>query len=137
MHRTLKADTTRPAKQNLKAQQRRFDTFRRIFNEERPHEALGLETPSAVYRPSDRSVTDAPKDVSCPPHFEVRIISQDKTIRWKNQKVFVSNLLKKEYIGLEEVGESLWAVYFGAVSLCWLDEGDFRIMDGIGERRRR
>ena len=66
MHRTLKADTTRPAKLNLKAQQRRFDTFRRIFNEERPHEALDLETPAAVYRPSDRSVADAQEDVSYP-----------------------------------------------------------------------
>ena len=61
---------------------------------------------------------------------------RDKTIRWKNQKVFVSNLLKKEYIGMEEVGEGLWTVYFGPVPLGWLDERDFRIMDVIGERRR-
>jgi len=136
MHRTLKADTTRPAKPALKAQQRRFDTPSDL-QRERPHEALDLETPAAVYRPSERSVAHAPNDVAHPPHFEVRIISQDKPIRWKNQEVFVSNLLKKEYIGLEEVGEGWWSVYFGPIPLGWLDERDFRIMDGIGDRRRR
>lgn len=36
MHRTLKAETTRPAAANLRAQQRRFDQFRQEFNYERP-----------------------------------------------------------------------------------------------------
>ena len=49
----------------------------------------------------------------------------------------MSNLLKKEDIGLEEVGEGLWSVYFGPVPLGSLDERDFRIMDVIGDRRRR
>ena len=80
---------------------------------------------------------DAPEDTSYPPYSEVRITSQDKPIRWENQKVFVSNLLKKEDIGLEEVGEGLWSVYFGPVPLGSLDERDFRIMDVIGDRRRR
>lgn len=137
MHRTLKADTTRPAGKDLRAQQRRFDSFRRIFNEERPHEALALETPGSVYRPSDRSRPSRVEDVSYPPHFELRKISQDKTIRWKNRKVFVSNLLRFETLGLEEVGEGLWSVYFGPVHLGWLDEQDFRIMDVRDHRRKR
>jgi putative transposase len=40
MHRTLKAETTRPPRANLNAQQRAFNEFRREYNEERPHEAL-------------------------------------------------------------------------------------------------
>jgi hypothetical protein len=132
----LKAETTRPPKKDLRAQQRRFDAFRHVFNEERPHEALDLETPASVYRPSSRPLPTRPMDVSYPPHFEVRLISQDKTIRWKNQKVFVSNLLKREHIGLEEVGDGLWSVYFGPVHLGWLDEQDYRIMDVLGHRRR-
>lgn len=137
MHRTLKAETARPAKHDLRAQQRRFDSFRQVFNEERPHEALDLETSASVYEPSSRSLPDRPTEISYPPHFEVRIISQDKTIRWNSWKVFVSNLLKREYIGLEEIGERLWSVYFGPTHLGWLDERDYRIMDVIGDRRRR
>jgi putative transposase len=137
MHRTLKAETTRPAAKDLRAQQRRFDSFRRVFNEVRPHEAIDLDTPADVYSPSLRTLPSRTKEISYPLHFEVRKISQDTTIRWKNRKVFVSNLLKREFIGLEEVGEGLWSVYFGPVHLGWLDEQDFRIMDVKDKRRRR
>lgn len=137
MHRTLKAETTRPAKKDLRAQQRRFDSFREVFNQERPHEALDLETPASVYERSARPFPSRIEEVSYPDHFEVRKISQDTTIRWKNRKVFVSNLLARDYIGLEEVGEGLWSVYFGPVHLGWLDEEDYRIMDVRDERRRR
>lgn len=137
MHRTLKARTARPARKDLRAQQRRFNAFRKIHNQERPHEALGQKTPASVYRPSIRTLSDAPKEISYPLHFGVRKISQDTTIRWKSQKVFVSNLLTGEFIGLEEVGERLWSVYFGPVHLGWLDENDYRIMDVRGDKRRR
>ena len=52
MHRTLKAETTRPAAANLAAQQRKFNAFRQEFNQLRPHEALDLETPATCYTPS-------------------------------------------------------------------------------------
>lgn len=47
MHRTLKAETTRPAAGSLAAQQRRFNSFREEFNHERPHEALDQRPPAA------------------------------------------------------------------------------------------
>ncbi len=55
MHRTLKKETAAPAQASWRAQQRRFDQFRREFNEERPHEALGQQTPADQYRPSLRA----------------------------------------------------------------------------------
>ena len=39
MHRTLKEDTTKPPAASLRAQQSRFDSFRYLFNNERPHRA--------------------------------------------------------------------------------------------------
>jgi hypothetical protein len=69
-------------------------------------------------------------------HFEIRRVSQDSTIRWKCRKVFVSHLLEREDVGLQEVGEGLWSVFFGPVHLGWLDECDYRIMDVTGRRRR-
>jgi len=52
MHRTLKKEATIPPEKNLLAQQKRFDHFRKEYNTERPHEALSMKTPSAVYVPS-------------------------------------------------------------------------------------
>jgi putative transposase len=55
MHKTLKAEATRPPKADRRAQQRRFDTFRAELNEERPHEALAQATPASCYAASPRA----------------------------------------------------------------------------------
>ncbi len=49
MHRTLKAEATRPPTGNLAAQQRAFRAFRQEYNQERPHAALGGDPPAAHY----------------------------------------------------------------------------------------
>lgn len=54
MHLTLKTDATHPAAPNLLQQQARFDTFLHRFNDERPHQALNMQTPPARYAPSTR-----------------------------------------------------------------------------------
>ncbi len=54
MHRTLKAEATRPPSANLQAQQVRFNRFRHEYNDDRPHEALGQDTPAAHYQSSGR-----------------------------------------------------------------------------------
>lgn len=137
MHRTLKAQTAQPPRKNLRAQQRRFDEFRGIFNDERPHEALDLETPASRYQPSPRPFPERPVDPEYPDHFEIRRVSQMGSMRWKCRWVCVSHLLGRRDVGLEEIGDGVWAVYFGPVHLGWLDERDFRIMDVTGRSRRR
>lgn len=137
MHRTRKRETTRPPRASLPAQQAAFNTFRRGFNEERPHQALDQRTPASIYQPSHRSVPQRPAPVEYPSHFEVRRVSQLGNIRWKSAVVFVSRIIPYEPVGLEEVGTGLWAVRYGPLHLGWLDESDFRIMDVRGKRRRR
>jgi hypothetical protein len=56
MHRTLKAEATRPPSGNLRAQQVRFNRFRHEYNDDRLHEALDQETPASIYRPSERAL---------------------------------------------------------------------------------
>jgi putative transposase len=52
MHRPLKAATARPPQGHLTAQQRAFNRFRVLYNEERPHQFLEGRTPASLYRPS-------------------------------------------------------------------------------------
>ena len=54
MHWTLKNEATRPASANHLQQQERFDKFRKGYNQDRPHEALQMQTPSSIYRISER-----------------------------------------------------------------------------------
>lgn len=122
MHRTLKADTTRPPAANLQAQQRRFNRFRTEYNEERPHEALDQETPASVYQASPRRLPDRVPPIEYPAHFEVRLVSANSGIRWKRAWIGVTQTLAGEYVGLEEVDDGRWDVYFGAVRLGRMDE---------------
>jgi transposase InsO family protein len=51
MHRTLKEQTSSPPAADAAEQQARFDAFRRHYNEERPHEALGKSRRANSTRP--------------------------------------------------------------------------------------
>jgi hypothetical protein len=95
-----------------------------------------MQTPSDLYSSSPRTYTERPEPLEYPAHFELPLVSQDATIRWKSRKVFVSSLLGRRWVGLEQVGDGVWSVYFGPVHLGWLDEADFRIMD-VKERTKR
>jgi transposase InsO family protein len=137
MHRDLKKETASPSRADLRAQQRCFNQFRRTYNYERPHESLAMQTPATLYRPSARAYSERPEPITYPAHFEVRLVSQDSTIRWKARKIFVSHLLGRKEVGLEQIADGIWSVYFGPVHLGWLDEADYRIMDVTGGKRRR
>jgi len=54
MHRDLKAACAKPSAQDLRAQQRRLNSFVKEYNHVRPHEALDLETPASVHQFSTR-----------------------------------------------------------------------------------
>jgi transposase InsO family protein len=127
MHKTLKAETTRPPAVHKRAQQREFDRFRRRFNEERPHEALGMATPVSLYLPSPRPYPAKIEPPAYPAHFEVRRVSRNNGIRWSTSWVNISSTLREEYVGLEEVDDGLWSVWFGPVLLGRFDERDLRI----------
>ena len=117
MHRDLKAETTIPPAANRSAQQRRFNTWRVDFNEIRPHEAHGQKPPASVYEPSNRPFPSKLQTPEYPAHFEIRKVSTNGGVRWHSMWVNVSHLLGGEYIGLEEVADDVWAVYFGPVAL--------------------
>jgi transposase InsO family protein len=137
MHRELKASVTRPPRANLAAQQRAFNHFREEYNEIRPHEGIGLETPASIYQPSTRPAPDRLPSVVYPAHLEERLVSENGGIRWNGRWVCVSHVLAGEIIGLEPIDDGLWDVYFGPVNLGRLDERTMRILDRLGRNRRR
>lgn len=136
MHRTLKAETTRPPGANLRAQQQKFNHFRDEFNHERPHEALDMRTPAACYEPSPRAMPHKPPPFEYPDRFEVRYVSANGGIRWNRQWVNVSTTCAGEYVGLEEIDDGVWNVYFGPLKLGRLLERHMRIEDAYGRLKR-
>jgi len=112
MHRTLKQDATIPPGSSMRGQQRKFDRFRKEFNEERPHEALEMKRPSWVYERSQRSMPEKIETYEYPGHFLVRRVSRGGTIRMFHNQVFVSNTLQEDYVGLEEVDDGVYDLFF-------------------------
>ncbi len=136
MHRTLKAETTRPPGATLRAQQQKFTHFRAEFNHERPHEALDMRTPAACYQPSPRKMPHKLPPLEYPDRFEGRYVSANGGIRWNHQWVNVSHVCVGAYVGLEEIDEGVWTVYFGPLKLGRLLERHMRIEDAYGRLKR-
>ena len=112
MHRTLKQEATIPPASSLRGQQRKLDRFRTEFNRERPHEALAMKRPAEVYRPSRRRLPRRIEPYDYPGHYLVRKVSRAGTIRVLCKQIFVSNTLKEDYVGLEEVDDGVYDLYF-------------------------
>lgn len=137
MHRDLKASVTRPARANFSAQQRAMNHFRSEYNDIRPHEGIGLETPASLYRPSSRALPERLPAIEYPAHLEERLVSENGGIRWNSCWVCVSHVLAGEIVGLEPIDDGLWDVYFGPINLGRLDQRTMRITDRLGRNRRR
>jgi putative transposase len=136
MHKTLKQQTTRPPGATLRGQQRVFDRFRHEYNEERPHEALGQQTPASRYEASPRPFPAKLPPIEYPAHFEKRLMSRNGGFRWASKRVPLSHLLEGQYIGLEEVGDGIWDVYYSDVRLGQMDERILKVEDALGKRKR-
>ncbi len=133
-HETLKAETATPPRGSLRAQQGAFDRFQIVYNEERPHEALGMRTPSEVYVRSSRVMPFPVSEHEYADGFEVRRVRQDGMMKWAGGQIFVGQALAGELIGLRS-GDGHWYVHLGPMRLGVLHErsGTVVPVDPTGE----
>jgi len=138
LHRTVKEDTATPPAASMRQQQRRFDAFCRVFNEERPHEALGQTPPAAHYTPSPRCYGGRLREPEYPSGYAVRRVHLRGEIKWGGERVFISEALIHEPIGLEPSDDGQWRIHYGPIVLGHLDErGNFaRFAAGTRPRRK-
>jgi putative transposase len=129
MHRELKRETTRPsAAASQRAQQERFDAFRRRYNHERPHEGIGDRIPASLWTPSPRAYPEHLTPPVYPAHMEVRRITSGGTFRFFAQRrPFLSEALQHQAIGLEEVGDGIWNIVYYTTLLGKIDARTLQI----------
>jgi transposase InsO family protein len=121
MHRTLNQATAMPPQATARLQQKAFDAFRHEFNQERPHEALGDLTPAHCYQTSTRPYPRRVPELEYGDDVHVRRVSQQGSIRWKGERTFISEVFGYEPLGLKPVDDRWLEVYYGPISLGWLD----------------
>jgi len=138
MHRTLKQETTQPPQRDLRAQQRTFDRFRREYNYERPHAALGQIPPADLYSRSPREYPGRIPEVAYPAGMPVRRVRNKGHLRWRGALLFVSEALCGEPVGLAPQDERYWALYYNHLPLLILDDhtGDWLPAKAAAERLR-
>jgi transposase InsO family protein len=117
MHRTLKAEATHPPSASLAAQQQRFDRWRRTFNDRRPHEALANTPPASHYTTSPQSLPRRLPVLEYANTAELRRVSADGALAWRNERIFLSTVLAGEYVGLTETANDEWTIRFGPLVL--------------------
>jgi putative transposase len=127
MHRELKRETTRPAAATRRSQQRRFERFRQRYNTERPHEALRDATPQSRWQPSPRAFPERRLGPDYAGHMEIRRISTTGTLSWLGRPLFVSEILRGEDVGLEEVDDGIWNLVYYRTLLGRIDVRSGRI----------
>jgi putative transposase len=127
MHATLKAETAVPPAGSLAAQQRRFNRFRSIYNHERPHEALGQETPASHYQPSARPYPSRLEEPHYDQAHEVRRVRSNGEIRWGGDLIFLSETLIGESVGVAEIETGDWIVSFFDLPIGLIDRRTKRL----------
>jgi putative transposase len=117
LHLTLLQDAASPPAPTLREQLRRLRRFRRIYNEERPHQALGNQTPDQHYTASARRFDGVLREPSYGVDHQVRRVRHNGEIRWQGRTIYISAALIGEPVGLIESGDGTWAASYGPVLL--------------------
>lgn len=135
MHLTLKQCTAAPPQASLRAQQRAFQRFVHDYNHCRPHEALGQRPPGEVYEPSPRPYPRRVRAPEYPECMATRIVDTNGVIYWKGARVFITEALGRETVGLLALDGRYYGVYFGTLALGVLDEAARAFLHGNAGQR--
>ncbi len=122
-HRTLKADLlARHDWRDLAQAQRRFDRYRRLYNHDRPHEALGLAVPATRYRPSARTLPRTLPPVAYAAHELVRPVKSKGEITFRNRFYYVGQAFAGLPVALRPTATAgIYRVCLAAFTLGLLD----------------
>jgi transposase InsO family protein len=117
-HRSLKEELLKYHQfRDLKNAQERFDEWREIYNNERPHEALGLLCPKDRYKPSPRVFSEKLPEIVYPEGDEIKLVTITGSIYFRGKHFYIGEHLTREYVALREIGKDIYDVYFSKTKI--------------------
>ncbi len=122
-HRTLKAEVLRGDPfRDMKHCQEAFDTWREVYNLERPHQALGMATPASRYHVSCQPFPEQLPPVEYGPQDQVRKVQDQGRFTWKGRNVKISTAFKGLPVAVRPTcTDGIWDVFFMTNKLCQID----------------
>jgi transposase InsO family protein len=116
MHLTLLQEVASPPAASMREQLKRLRDFQRLYNEERPHQALDNATPDDCYQASSRRFDGILREPVYDDDREVRRVRHNGEIRLDGNMIYISAALVGEPIGLAE-NDAGWTVSYGPIEL--------------------
>jgi hypothetical protein len=120
LHKDIRLELEGQIHGNLASHQAAFDLWRKEFNCERPHEALGMKMPGEVYKKSEQKYEE-PGEIEYGPGYLRRKVIDDGTIAIKMRRIAISKVLSGYDVGLKVIGEDRFEVWFDNLYLGTLD----------------
>lgn len=122
-HRTLDVELLQGRRfRDLAECQAAFDAWRSVYNEQRPHEALGLDTPASRYRPSSRSFPEVLPEPQYHAHDLVRRVNKDGYISFRGQQLKISQAFAGRRVALRPTtSDGLWGIHFARFEIAQVD----------------
>ena len=112
LHKTLKAQTAKPPASTLRHQQKRFDGFCSEYNEQRPHEALQMQSPASFYSHSPRSYPTRLPAIEYPSDMRVTRVQWHGDVSYRGRRIFLTESLSDDYIGIEQVSDDQSLIWY-------------------------
>ncbi len=124
-HRTLQAEVLQYAQFVDQAScQQALDTWREVYNHERPHQALDYAVPASRYRPSAREFPEFLPPIEYSPGDQVRKVQAHGEFFFQGRVFQVSKAFRGFPIALRPTPqEGVWQVYFCQQNLNHIDLG--------------
>ncbi len=88
--------------------------------------ALGQKNPASACHRSERNYPARVNEPDYRDDVTVRRVRTNGEIKWKGGKVFLSEALVGEPVGLKQISERLWAIYYGPLEIGLLDESTMK-----------
>ena len=122
-HERFHLDVARELEGQKQAEQQAFlEEWRREFNEERPHQALGYRRPSELYCNSERAYENTPEDLVYAMPIQPRKVRNSGDFKWRDRSIWLSTALARWSVGVEGGGGNQTKVWFGRLLLGHIDE---------------
>ena len=120
MHRDIRMELQGVIEGDLDHHQHAFDIWRRTFNYERPHEALGMKVPADVYKRSKLSYQEV-ENIEYPQEYFTRKVASTGIVGINNRQIFITSALSGWNVGLKYLSESRMEVWFDYLRLGEID----------------
>jgi transposase InsO family protein len=127
MHRDMMRELENKIGGDLLKHQKVFDKWRRQFNAERPHEALGMKTPSMLYTKSEKKYSGMDIEIEYPGRMKSRIVNDRGFFNYRRKRIFVGNPFSGYNVGLKESKDGSIEVWFDYLKLGVINQDTLQI----------